>query len=81
MQSVNPIMKNTGGSIVNMASVASLVGISVRFTYSMTKAVVVGMTLSVAKDYIHQNIRCSSFSPGRVHTPFVNEFIAKKYSG
>jgi NAD(P)-dependent dehydrogenase (short-subunit alcohol dehydrogenase family) len=47
----------------------------------MTKSAVVGMTLSVAKDYIHQNIRCNCVSPGRVHTPFVDGFIAKNYPG
>ena len=82
MQSVISIMKDGGGgSIVNMASVASSVGILDRFAYSMTKAAVVGMTLSVAKDYIHQNIRCNCISPGRVHTPFVDGFIAKNYPG
>jgi len=82
MQSIIPILKDGGGgSIVNMASVASSVGISDRFAYSMTKAAVVGMTLSVAKDYIHQNIRCNCISPGRVHTPFVDGFISKNYPG
>ena len=39
------------------------------------------MTLSVARDYLHQNIRCNSISPARVHTPFVDGFIAKNYPG
>ena len=39
------------------------------------------MTLSVAKDYINENIRCNSISPARVHTPFVDGFIAKNYPG
>jgi len=81
MQSTIPFMKTTGGVIVNMASVVSSVGIPDRFAYSMTKAAVVGMTLSVAKDYISQNIRCNCISPGRVHTPFVDGFIAKNYPG
>lgn len=81
MQATIPFMKTTGGVIVNMASVASSVGITDRFAYSMTKAAVVGMTLSVAKDYIQQNIRCNCISPGRVHTPFVDGFIAKNYPG
>src|SRR5882724_1274761 len=78
---VIPQMKKKGGSIINMASVAATVGIPDRFAYSMTKGAVVGMTLSVAKDYIQQNIRCNCISPGRVHTPFVDGFIAKNYPG
>jgi 2-keto-3-deoxy-L-fuconate dehydrogenase len=74
-------MKKTGGVIVNMASVASSVGIPDRFVYSMTKGAVVGMTLSVAKDYLAHNIRCNCISPARVHTPFVDGFLAKNYPG
>lgn len=81
MQASIPFMKTGGGVILNLASVASSVGIADRFAYSMTKAAVVGMTLSVAKDYINQNIRCNCISPGRVHTPFVDGFIAKTYPG
>jgi NAD(P)-dependent dehydrogenase (short-subunit alcohol dehydrogenase family) len=39
------------------------------------------MTLSIARDYIHQNIRCNCISPARVHTPFVDGFLAKNYPG
>ncbi len=75
-------MKNSGGGVIlNMASVASSVGIADRFAYSMTKGAVLTMTYSVAKDYIGDNIRCNSISPGRVHTPFVDGFIAKNYPG
>jgi NAD(P)-dependent dehydrogenase (short-subunit alcohol dehydrogenase family) len=74
-------MKQKGGVVVNMASAAATVGISDRFAYSMTKAAVVGMTLSVAKDYLSSNIRCNCISPGRVHTPFVDGFIARNYPG
>ena len=52
-----------------------------RFAYSMTKAAVVGMTLSVAKDYISNNIRCNCISPARVHTPFVDGFLKKNFPG
>jgi 2-keto-3-deoxy-L-fuconate dehydrogenase len=76
-----PYMKEKGGSIVNMASIASTVGIPDRFAYSMTKGAVVGMTLSIAKDYLRHNIRCNCISPARVHTPFVDGFIAKNYPG
>ncbi len=70
-----------GGSILNLASIASSVGIFDRFAYSMTKGAVLTMTLSVAKDYIAHNIRCNCISPARVHTPFVDGFINKNYPG
>ncbi|HEY5368749.1 MAG TPA: SDR family oxidoreductase [Hanamia sp.] len=77
-----PLMKqNGGGVIVNMASVAAWVGIPERFAYSMAKGAVAAMTLSVAKDYVNENIRCNSISPGRVHTPFVDGFLQKNYPG
>lgn len=76
-----PFMKSRGGAILNMASVASSVGLSDRFAYSMTKGAVVGMTLSVARDYLSYNIRCNCISPARVHTPFVDGFLSKSYPG
>jgi len=81
MQAVIPFMKKNGGSILNMASIASLVGIQDRFIYSMTKGAVVGMSLSVARDYLAHGIRCNCISPARVHTPFVDGFIKKNYEG
>jgi 2-keto-3-deoxy-L-fuconate dehydrogenase len=68
-----------GGVIINMASIASLIGLPDRFAYSAAKGAVKAMTMSVAKDYIHENIRCNSISPARVHTPFVDGFLAKNY--
>lgn len=77
-----PFMKqNKSGVILNMASIASSVGIPDRFAYSMSKGAVVGMTLSVAKDYLNDGIRCNCISPARVHTPFVDNFLAKTYPG
>jgi NAD(P)-dependent dehydrogenase (short-subunit alcohol dehydrogenase family) len=77
-----PLMKkNKGGVIVNMCSIAATVGIPDRFAYSMTKGAVYSMTLSVAKDYIHEKIRCNCISPARVHTPFVDGFLKKNYPG
>ena len=73
--------KNKGGVIVNMASIAAWVGIPDRFAYSTAKGAVMAMTLSVAKDYLGENIRCNSISPARVHTPFVDGFISKTYPG
>ncbi|MGZ3778682.1 MAG: SDR family NAD(P)-dependent oxidoreductase, partial [Mucilaginibacter sp.] len=77
-----PLMKaNAGGVILNTASIAATVGISERFAYSASKGAIFTMTLSVARDYLHDNIRCNSISPARVHTPFVDGFIAKNYPG
>jgi NAD(P)-dependent dehydrogenase (short-subunit alcohol dehydrogenase family) len=72
---------NGGGVILNVASVAATLGLSDRFAYSMSKGAVVSMTLSVAKDYIKDNIRCNCISPARVHTAFVDGFLAKNYPG
>lgn len=70
-----------GGVIVNMASIAAWVGLNDRFVYSTAKGAVMAMTLSVAKDYINENIRCNSVSPARVHTPFVDGFLKNNYPG
>jgi NAD(P)-dependent dehydrogenase (short-subunit alcohol dehydrogenase family) len=75
------LRQSNGGVIVNMASIAAWVGIPDRFAYSTAKGAVMAMTLSVAKDYIAENIRCNSISPARVHTPFVDGFISKNYPG
>ncbi len=72
---------NGGGCILNLASIAAHIGLVDRFAYSMSKGAIFAMTLSVARDYLHQNIRCNSISPARVHTPFVDGFIAKNYPG
>ena len=74
-------MKDKGGVILNMASIASSVGITDRFAYSMSKGAVLTMTYSVAKDYVGYGIRCNSISPARIHTPFVDGFISKNYPG
>jgi 2-keto-3-deoxy-L-fuconate dehydrogenase len=79
LNKVLPVMKNRGGVILNMASVAASLGLQDRFAYSTTKGAVVGMTLSVAKDYLPFNIRCNCISPGRVHTPFVDGYLQKHY--
>jgi 2-keto-3-deoxy-L-fuconate dehydrogenase len=81
MQSAIKYMEDNAGVIINMASIASSVGVSDRFAYSMTKGAVLAMTYSVAKDYLSRGIRCNSISPGRVHTPFVDGFINKNYPG
>lgn len=78
---VDRMLKVKKGVILNLASIASSVGIPDRFAYSMSKGAVLAMTLSVAKDYIKQGIRCNCISPARVHTPFVDGFLAKNYPG
>ena len=81
LHSVIPYMKDRGGVILNVASIAATVGIPDRFAYSMSKGAVYTMTLQVAKDYLKYNIRCNSISPARVHTPFVDGFLKKTYPG
>lgn len=77
-----PVMKQQKkGVILNMASIASSVGLPDRFAYSMSKGAVLAMTLSIAKDYLGYGIRCNCISPARVHTPFVDGFLAKTYPG
>ncbi|GAC1532638.1 MAG: glucose 1-dehydrogenase [Sediminibacterium sp.] len=77
-----PLLKHRGGGVIlNIASIAAWVGIADRFAYSMSKGAVFAMTLSVARDYMQDHIRCNSISPARVHTPFVDGFIAKNYPG
>lgn len=82
MHAVVPFMKKQRkGVILNLASVAGTLGISDRFAYSMSKGAVISMTFSVAKDYVKDGIRCNCISPGRVHTPFVDNFIKTNYAG
>ena len=76
-----PIMTAAGGGcIINLASVASYLGIADRFAYSMSKGAVLSMTMSIARDYIDKGIRCNCVCPARVHTPFVDGYLAKNYS-
>ena len=62
------------GVILNMCSIAAQMGLADRFAYSMT-------TYSIAKDFIKQGIRCNCIAPARVHTPFVDGYLAKIYPG
>jgi 2-keto-3-deoxy-L-fuconate dehydrogenase len=81
LQAAIPLLKSKGGVVINISSIAAKVGLSDRFAYSMSKGAVHAITLSVAKDYLQYNIRCNSISPARVHTPFVDGFLAKNYPG
>jgi len=70
-----------GGVIVNLASTVSQMAIPDRFAYSTSKGAVLAMTYSIAKDFLEQGVRCNAILPGRIHTPFVDGFIAKNYPG
>ncbi len=68
------MLSRGGGAIVNMASVASSVkGVPNRFAYSVTKAAVIGLTKSIAADYVAQGIRCNAICPGTVESPSLQE--------
>ncbi|MEM1214179.1 MAG: glucose 1-dehydrogenase [Bacteroidota bacterium] len=75
------MLERQSGVIINLASIASTLGLPDRFAYSMTKGAVLTMTYSVARDYVQQGIRCNAISPARIHTPFVDNFIAQNYPG
>ncbi|WP_428538352.1 SDR family oxidoreductase [Rhodopila sp.] len=78
MQAFLPgMLARGGGAIINMASVASSVkGVANRFIYSASKAAVIGMTRSVATDFVTRGIRCNCLCPGTVATPSLDERIA-----
>jgi len=82
LRSTVPYMVEQGGGVIlNLASIASLVGIKDRFAYSMSKGAVLTMTYSVAIDYIEQGIRCNCICPARIHTPFVDGYLKKHHAG
>ncbi|WP_370931641.1 SDR family oxidoreductase [Bartonella sp. DGB1] len=73
------MLKNGSGSIINMSSVASSVkGVSNRFAYSASKAAVIGLTKSIAVDYVAKNIRCNVICPGTVESPSLKLRIAEQ---
>ena len=80
-EAVRRMLDNSGGVILNLASIASHIGLEDRFAYSMTKGAVWTMTRSIATDYMKKGIRCNCVAPCRVHTPFVDGFIAENYPG
>jgi len=78
---VPKLLLRGGGAIVNLASIASKIALPDRFAYGMSKGAVLTMTLSVARDFIDKKIRCNCVCPARVHTPFVDGYLAKNYPG
>lgn len=80
-EGVKLMKKDEGGVILNLASIASVIGLSDRFGYSMSKGAVLAMTYSIAKDHLRDNIRCNAIGPARIHTPFVDNFIKDNYPG
>lgn len=78
---VGSMVKQGGGVILNMASIAGSCGLADRFSYSMSKGAVLAMTYSIARDYLAHKVRCNAISPARVHTPFVDGYLAANYAG
>lgn len=70
-----------GGVILNLASTVAQMAIPDRFAYATSKGAVLAMTYSIAKDFLAHGVRCNAILPGRIHTPFVDGFIAKNYPG
>jgi NAD(P)-dependent dehydrogenase (short-subunit alcohol dehydrogenase family) len=69
-----------GGVIVNIASVAGMIGIARRFAYCATKGAVIAMTRQVAVDYVKSGIRCNAICPGTVYSPFVEGYVERFHS-
>ena len=77
-----PYLKRSGGgTVINMASIASRSGLQDRIAYTMTKGAVLSMTYAIAKEGLTHAIRSNAVSPGRVHTPLVDTYLAKNYPG
>lgn len=78
---VEIMLRQGHGVILNLASIASLIGVPERFAYSMTKGAVHTMTMSIAIDYVKRGIRCNCICPARVQTPFVDGYLRRNYPG
>ena len=70
-----------GGTIINMASVAALIGIERRLPYGASKGAVLALTRSIAIDFATPGIRCNAICPGTVQTPFVEGYLARNFAG
>ena len=76
-RAILPLMiKQNGGSIINISSIASsLKGLPNRFVYGASKAAIIGLTKSIASDFVKQNIRCNAIAPGTVFSPSWQERV------
>jgi NAD(P)-dependent dehydrogenase (short-subunit alcohol dehydrogenase family) len=74
-------LQSGGGAMVNMSSIAAVIGVPDRLAYSTSKGAIHAMTYSLAVDYMKKNIRVNSIVPARIHTPFVDGFVKKNYPG
>lgn len=70
-----------GGVIINMSSVAAIIGVDRRLSYSASKGAVLALTRSIAIDFVAQGIRCNAICPGTVQTPFVEGYLARNFAG
>jgi NAD(P)-dependent dehydrogenase (short-subunit alcohol dehydrogenase family) len=75
------MLEQKRGSIVNLASIASLIGLEDRFAYTVSKGAILALTRSIAVDYMKTGVRCNCICPTRVHTPFVDGFLRQNYPG
>ena len=82
-EGVRQMVKQTpsGGSIINLSSVAAQVGLERRLAYSSSKGAVLALTRSVAIDFVGQGIRCNALCPGTIQTPFVEGYLARSFPG
>ena len=71
----------SGGVIINMSSAAANIGIERRLPYSASKGAVLSLTRSIAIDFVTKGIRCNAICPGTVHTPFVENYLARNFAG
>jgi NAD(P)-dependent dehydrogenase (short-subunit alcohol dehydrogenase family) len=78
---VERMVAQGGGVVLNLSSIAAEIGVPDRFAYGMTKGAVLAMTKSIAVDYVKRNVRCNCICPARVHTPFVDGFLARNFPG
>lgn len=78
---VERFLASGGGVILNMSSIAAVLGVPDRFAYSVSKGAIHTMTFQVAADYMKKNIRCNAVCPARVHTPFVDGYLRASYPG
>ncbi len=70
-----------GGVIINMSSVAAMIGLERRLPYSASKGAVLALTRSIAIDFVTKGIRCNAICPGTIHTPFVEGYLARNFAG